>query len=245
MQIIFGTKKLTESVVRNASTEKYPQKAVVTVEGVKGHKKARRILFNLKACEELNLEVGSSQKLVFAPIHDTKQVLIANMDTIDEDARGEMISYKTSKNKVAYGGESTEKGKAATTSFMCKELFSFFHKEDSVDLEFELNEFPSESVEAYSLDLIEEVHTSLIDVDNIDELSEGAQGIINEVVENPIENSGEEKLEVIPTVDEMVTAFATEEIPVDRVLVEENLLENISEEDENNNLSISRRVVIS
>lgn len=158
MQIIFGTKGLTERATRNVSTEKYEDKAVVTVEGVKGHKKARRILFNTKCCEALGLEVGTVQELVFAPVQDTKQVLIANMATIVESAKGDMISYKTSKNKVSYGGESAEKGKAATTSFMCKELFSFFGKDESQDLEFELNEFPSESVEAFSLDLIEELH---------------------------------------------------------------------------------------
>lgn len=214
MQIIFGTKKLTESA-RTVSVEKYEGKAVITVEGQKGAKKSRRILFNNTASTLLGLESGSVQQVVFAPIQDTRQVLIANLETIDEDARGEMVTYRTSKNKVSYGEDTTEKGKASTTSFMCKELFSFFGKEEDKDLEFELNEFPSESVEAYSLDLIEEIHESLLDVNSI-ELSEGAQEAVNDVVES-LEDSEKEivkeldKIEVIPTVDEVVNEFQDQE----------------------------------
>ena len=156
MQIIFGTKKLTESA-RAISVEKYEGRAVVTVEGQKGAKKSRRILFNNTASTLLGLESGITQQLVFAPIQDTRQVLIANLETIDEEARGEMITYRTSKNKVSYSEDTTEKGKASTTSFMCKELFAFFGEDDSQDLDFELNEFPSEGVEAFSLDLIDEL----------------------------------------------------------------------------------------
>ena len=43
MNIVFGTKRLIQSD-RNSSMEKYEGKAVVTIEGAKGHKKARRIL---------------------------------------------------------------------------------------------------------------------------------------------------------------------------------------------------------
>lgn len=196
MQIIFGTKKLTESA-RTVSVEKYEGRAVVTVEGQKGAKKSRRILFNNTASTLLGLESGSVQQVVFAPIQDTRQVLITNLDSIDESARGEMVTYRTSKNKVSYSEDTSEKGKASTTSFMCKELFSFFGKDDSVDLEFELNEFPSESVEAFSLDLIEEENNEV-------------QGIIDEVVENPIENSGEEIVEEIH-----VDSYETEDLQED------------------------------
>lgn len=184
MQIIFGTKKLTESA-RAISVEKYEGRAVITVEGQKGAKKSRRILFNSTASNLLGLESGSVQQVVFAPIQDTRQVLIANLETIDEDARGEMVTYRTSKNKVSYGEDTTEKGKASTTSFMCKELFSFFGEDDSQDLEFELNEFESDSVEAYSLDLIKE-----------EEGLDVVQEIIDEVVENPIQDSGEEEIQI-------------------------------------------------
>ena len=153
MNIIFGTKRLTQSA-RNTSVEKYEGMAVVTIEGAKGHKKARRILFNTTAARVLGLDVGDTQEVVFAPIEDTRQILIANLATIDEDARGEMTTYRTSKNKVAFGDDTTEKGKAATTSFMCKELFSFFGKDETANLEFELMTFPSEDLEAFSLEAV-------------------------------------------------------------------------------------------
>ena len=153
MNIVFGTKRLVQSG-RNASVEKYESRAVVTIECAKGHKKARRILFNTTASRLLGLEPGGVQEVVFAPIEDTRQILIANLATIEEEARGEMVTYRTSKNKVSFGDDSTEKGKAATTSFMCKELFSFFGKDDTTNLEFELMTFPSEDLEAFSLEAI-------------------------------------------------------------------------------------------
>lgn len=217
MQIIFGTKKLTEST-RAISVEKYEGRAVVTVESQKGAKKSRRILFNTTASQLLGLEPGSVQQLVFAPIQDTRQVLIANLETIDEDARGEMVTYRTSKNKVSYGEETTEKGKASTTSFMCKELFSFFGKHDAVDLEFELNEFESDSLEAFSLDLIEELHPDLnLDFTDLNVESEEEEEEQENIVQNTneeedfIEDEIEDVKEEIPTVDKMVEEFQGQE----------------------------------
>lgn len=149
MNIVFGTKRLTQTSVRNASVEKYKDLAVITVEGLKGANKSRRILMNKMASVLLNLEQGDVQELIFAPVQDTNQVLIANMATIDGDA-GDMVSYKTSKNKVSYT-ESTEKGKAITSSHMCREIFEFLGKDDSVDIEFSLKSFETPSIEAFSL----------------------------------------------------------------------------------------------
>lgn len=164
MNIVFGTKRLTQTAVRNASTEKYNDLAVITVEGLKGAKKSRRILMNRMASELLNLEAGDVQELIFAPVQDTNQVLIANMATIDGES-GDMTSYKTSKNKVSYT-ESTEKGKAITSSHMCREIFSFMGKDETADVEFMLTPFNTPSIDAFSLDVVsydtttEEVETT-------------------------------------------------------------------------------------
>ncbi|MBV1929349.1 MAG: hypothetical protein KUG81_07555, partial [Gammaproteobacteria bacterium] len=119
--IIFGTKRLGQ-VAAAVTSEKYPNQAVITVEGQKGAKKSRRVILNTKAAELLECEVGSIQELVFASVEtgtDTpNQVLIANAGTMPpSDAK--MVTYKTSKNKVAYGDDSKERGQAITSSHAC------------------------------------------------------------------------------------------------------------------------------
>ena len=184
--IIFGTKRLGQTVAQ-ATTEKYPDIAVITVEGVKGAKKSRRILMNTKAAELLNAEVGSIQELVFASVEmgedKPNQVLIANAATIDNEVD---VTYKTSKNKVAYGEDSSEKGKAVTSSHACSEIFRFLGLDDSSNVEFQLNPFPSDDLEAFSLDAV----GSVIPVVNED----AAPAITSdEVADTPVleTNSGE------------------------------------------------------
>ncbi len=154
--IIFGTKKLGQSAAAVVA-EKYPNQAVITVEGQKGAKKSRRVLLNSKAADLLGCEAGSVQNLVFASVEmndtDGKQVLIANASTMPPQEE-KMITYKTSKNKVSYGDDSKEKGKAVTSSHVCTEIFSFLSKDDSENIEFELVEFPSEQLEAFSLETV-------------------------------------------------------------------------------------------
>ena len=181
MNIVFGTKRLTQTAVRNASTEKYNDLAVITVEGLKGAKKSRRILMNRMASELLNLEAGDVQELIFAPVQDTNQVLIANMATIDGES-GDMTSYKTSKNKVSYT-ESTEKGKAITSSHMCREIFSFMGKDETADVEFMLTPFNTPSIDAFSLDVVnydtttEEVETTA----NLTEVNVVAEPVLDAI----------------------------------------------------------------
>lgn len=164
MNIIFGSKRLGASSER-ASNEKYPNNAVITVEGQKGAKKSRRILFNTKAAEMLNLENGVVQQLVFGSVEQgvdmDKQVLVMNTNSIDGET-GEMTVYKTSKNKVAYV-DSSEKGKAITSTHMCNEIFTFLGIDDSTNIEFSLVEFGAEQVEAYSL--------ATLNINGADELS--------------------------------------------------------------------------
>lgn len=205
MNIVFGTKRLS-GAARVASSEKYESLPVVTVEGIKGAKKSRRILLNKMASELLNLEVGDVQELIFAPVEDTRQVLIANMATIDGET-GDMVSYKTSKNKVAYG-ESNEKSKAITSSHMCKEIFSFLGKEETADVEFQLVSFASESVEAYSLEGLDATSTdkcSEADCDgtcNASDVEVVAENMTEQVIEtNNTEMTAEE---VVNSVQEQV-----------------------------------------
>jgi len=62
------------------------------------------------------------------------------------------VSYKTSKNRVANGEETKEKSKAITSSFFCKEVYSFLGiDEDNGASEFYLNTYPSNDIEAYAL----------------------------------------------------------------------------------------------
>lgn len=168
--IIFGTKRLGQTVTKEVA-EKYPDLAVITVEGVKEAKKSRRVLLNSKAAELLNLEIGEIQNLVFASVEmgevESRQVLIANADTLAEEPE---VSYKTSKNKVAYS-DSKEKGKAITSSHVCNEIFTFLSKDDSANIEFQLNAFDNDALEAYSLDAIG-VSTETVEAsEGIDELS--------------------------------------------------------------------------
>lgn len=197
MNIVFGTKKLGAQIAK--SSEKYPNFAIVTVEGVKGAKKSRRILFNRKAAELLDLAEGELQQVVFASVEtgvDTeRQVLIANVATIS-GAADEMVTYKTSKNKVSYGEDTSERGKAVTSSHMCNEIFSFLGHDDSANVEFALSTFPGDSVEAYSLDLF----------NGIDELSTPASALESDVQAEIIEtnNGGMTAEELTDSVQDQV-----------------------------------------
>ena len=216
--IIFGTKKLGQTAT-NSITEKYPDLAVITVEGVKGAKKSRRILMNTKAAELLNAEVGSIQELVFASVEmgeDTpNQVLIANAATIDNEVD---VKYKTSKNKVAYGEDSSEKGKAVTSSHACSEIFRFLGLDDSSNVEFQLNSFPSDQLEAYSLDAVDST-TPVVNED-------AAPAIVSdELVDAPIleTNNGEMTgVELQKSVQSEVANEVASETPAEELETVEN-----------------------
>ena len=207
MNIVFGKKRLVDVAPRNTSVVKYPEQAVITVEGQKGAKKSRRILINVKASELLGLVVGEVENIVFAPVDDTKQILIANTATIQGET-DEMVSYSTSKNNVTFS-DTSEKAKGITSSHMCKEIFKFLGEDDSFDLEFELAVFPTESIEAF--DMVKMSEPLVVAEDNNgNELTSQdiADSVRNEVAnaeaENPImdaptpqfENDAPENLDV-------------------------------------------------
>ena len=166
MNIVFGTKKLGLSPVK-APSEKYPDMAVVTVEGAKEAKKSRRILFNTKASELLNLESGSVQEIVFGFVEgvETPQILAMNVASIEGGVE-EMVVYKTSKNKVSFS-DSSEKAKSITSSHMCGEIFNFLSIEDTSNAEFKLTAFDNDEIEAFSFEAIVESPEDLTaDLDN-------------------------------------------------------------------------------
>lgn len=215
MNIVFGQKRLVNVASRSASIVKYPEQAVITVEGIKGAKKSRRILMNAKAAQYLDLVVGEVENIVFAPVDDTQQILIANTSTIDGDA-GEMTSFSTSKNNVTFS-ETTEKGKGITSSHMCKEIFKFLGEDDSSDIEFELAVFPSESITAFSLcklDAALEGLTDTIETNNeVLTTEEVVNSVQNEVAqaeaENPIFEQEVVGAEEISPVQVVVTESTT------------------------------------
>ena len=151
--IIFGSKRLGQQLAAVSLGDKYPDRAVITVEGNKGARKSRRLLFNTKAAQKLSLDNGEIQELVFASVEGTnRQVLVANKSLVPQADQENIVSYKTSKNRVANGEDTKEKSKAITSSFFCKEVYSFLGlDEDNGASEFYLNTYPANDIEAYAL----------------------------------------------------------------------------------------------
>ena len=151
--IIFGSKRLGQQLSAVSAGDKYADRAVVTVEANKGARKSRRLLFNTKASQLLGLDNGDVQELVFASVEgDNRQVLVANKSLIPAADQENVVSYKTSKNRVANGEDTKEKSKAITSSFFCKEVYSFLNiDEDGESAEFYLSAFPSNDIEAHAL----------------------------------------------------------------------------------------------
>ena len=151
--IIFGSKRLGQQLAAVSAGDKYPDRAVVTVEGNKGSGKSRRLLFNTKAAQKLGLENGDVQELVFASVEGvTRQVLVANKSLVPEADQENIVSYKTSKNKVSNGEDTKEKSKAITSSFFTREVFSYLGMDDDEgNAEFYLTAFPESQIEAHAL----------------------------------------------------------------------------------------------
>lgn len=147
MQIIFGTKRLGKVDSANGSYQKYPEQAVVTLEGDRGHGKSRRFLFNALSAEMLGLEKGDVQHVIFGSLvnGDEKSVLISNANNI-QDQEGLTI-YKTSKNYVAYD-DSKEKGKAVSSSVITGDIAEFLGLSDDQSYEFTVAMLDSDELEA-------------------------------------------------------------------------------------------------
>lgn len=172
INITFGTIKKSQ---RDTSGHvKYADKAVVTVEGVKGDNKTRRVLFNAKAMEVLNLPAGASQNIIFGFIEadelGNRRLLIANADMLENKAQ--TVVYNTSKNKVSFE-ESKEKGKAIGNAGLHKELNTFLEINEMISHEYELKHFGiNEGLDLYEFKKI---------------VSEADNQSINDYTKNPLE----------------------------------------------------------
>jgi len=140
INITFGTIK--KSLRDTSSHVKYADKAVVTVEGIKGENKTRRVLFNATAMEKLNIPAGASQNIIFGFVEadqvGDRKLLIANADMLPN--KEQTVVYNTSKNKVSFE-ESKEKGKAIGNSSLHREINTFLEIDENVSHEYELHFF--------------------------------------------------------------------------------------------------------
>jgi hypothetical protein len=175
MNIVFGTIK--KAVRDTMSNEKYAGRAVVTVEGVKGENKSRRVLFNNTAMELLKIPVGAQQNMIFGFVEAddsvNRRLLIANADLLL--GKEETVVYSVSKNKAAYD-DSKEKGKAIASSPLIKEINTFLEVDENITHEYELAFFGENS----GLDLYEMKKI----------VSETDGKSINDLVVNPLSYTG-------------------------------------------------------
>ena len=222
--IIFGSKRLGQQLAAVSAGDKYPDRAVVTIEGNKGSGKSRRLLFNTKAAQKLGLENGDVQELVFASVEGVaRQVLVANKSLVPEADQANIVSYKTSKNKVANGEETKEKSKAITSSFFTREVFSFLGLSDDGNAEFYLTAFPESQIEAHALipvgqePVIETNQGSHTMADVQDSVTteiakqEAADNILNE--ENEATEDFNKEVDTIEVIEEEVVEIQLEETP--------------------------------
>ena len=142
MNIVFGTKRLGKVDGAYESFQKYTDRAVVTLEGDRGKGRTRRILFNRTAMEQMNLEKGSVQEIVFGTIdadeNGNRAILIANANNLANI--DDLTTYKTSKNPVSFD-DTKEKGKAISSAALTKEMISFLDLDEDTMVEYALQPF--------------------------------------------------------------------------------------------------------
>lgn len=136
--IVFGTIKAS----RSGAFQKYPEQAVVTLEGVKEANKSRRILFNRSAAELLNLQKGFNEDLIFgfleADENGNRRLFIAN--TSDHPELSNEVTYRVSKNPVLYD-DGKERGKAISNKKLSEEIADFLEVDGDVEHEYRLEVF--------------------------------------------------------------------------------------------------------
>jgi hypothetical protein len=182
INIVFGTiKKAGRDFTSN---EKYAGKAVVTVEGVKGEGKSRRVLFNATAMGLLKIPAGAQQNVIFGFVEAddliNRRLLIANADLLP--GKEDTVVYNVSKNKVSYE-DSKEKGKAIASSALHKEINSFLEVDENATHEYSLVFFGENA----GLDLYELVKLNL----------EEDGKSINDLVANPLSYNGYQQAELM------------------------------------------------
>jgi hypothetical protein len=182
INIVFGTiKKAGRDFTSN---EKYAGKAVVTVEGVKGEGKSRRVLFNATAMGLLAIPAGAQQNLIFGFVEAddlvNRRLLVANADLLP--GKADTVVYNVSKNKVAYE-DTKEKGKAIASSALHREINSFLEVNENDTHEYSLVFFGENA----GLDLYELVKLNL----------EEDGKSINDLVANPLSYTGYQQTELM------------------------------------------------
>lgn len=182
MNIVFGTiKKAGRDFTSN---EKYAGKAVITVEGVKGEGKSRRVLFNATAMELLKIPAGAQQNVIFGFVEAddliNRRLLVANADLLP--GKEATVVYNVSKNKVSYE-DSKEKGKAIASSALHKEINGFLEVDENSTHEYSLVFFGEEA----GLDLYELVKLNL----------EEDGKSINDLVSNPLSYNGYQQADLM------------------------------------------------
>lgn len=157
MNVIFGSKRLGKvDGSHNESYQKYTNQAVVTLEGDRGKGRTRRVLFNRTAMEQMNLEKGATQPIVFGTIdadeNGNRAILIANANNLANI--DDLTTYNTSKNAVAFEN-SKEKGKAISSAKLTKDMISFMDLDEDTETEFALQSFDGESLPSDTFKFVE------------------------------------------------------------------------------------------
>lgn len=219
INIVFGTiKKAGRDFTSN---EKYAGKAVVTVEGVKGEGKSRRVLFNATAMGLLAIPAGAQQNLIFGFVEAddlvNRRLLVANADLLP--GKADTVVYNVSKNKVAYE-DTKEKGKAIASSALHREINSFLEVNENDTHEYSLVFFGENA----GLDLYELVKLNL----------EEDGKSINDLVANPLSYTGYQQTELMEaTLDNAPVSASDIDVSVP-VEVEETVEETVEEVEESN-----------
>jgi hypothetical protein len=188
MNIVFGTKRLGKVDGAYESFQKYTDRAVVTLEGDRGKGRTRRILFNKTAMEQMNLEKGSVQEIVFGTIdadeNGNRAILIANANNLANI--DDLTTYKTSKNPVSFDN-TKEKGKAISSAALTKEMISFLDLDENTEVEYALQPFdvegglPSDTFKFVPVDVpVEETVTDTV-TDTVADVTEVVEETENEV----------------------------------------------------------------
>lgn len=147
MNIVFGSKRLGKIDGSSEACQKYADQAVVTLEGDRGKGRTRRVLFNRTAMQQMNLEKGSTQEIVFGTIdadeNGNRAILIANANNMANIE--DLTTYKTSKNAVSFE-DSKEKGKAISSAKLTKDLIKFLDLDEDTQTEYALQPFDGEGL---------------------------------------------------------------------------------------------------
>jgi hypothetical protein len=215
INIVFGTiKKAGRDFTSN---EKYAGKAVVTVEGVKGEGKSRRVLFNATAMGLLAIPAGAQQNLIFGFVEAddlvNRRLLVANADLLP--GKADTVVYNVSKNKVAYE-DTKEKGKAIASSALHREINSFLEVNENDTHEYSLVFFGENA----GLDLYELVKLNL----------EEDGKSINDLVANPLSYTGYQQTELMEATLDNAPVSASDidvSVPVEVAEVEETVEETV------------------